>query len=213
MSRVERCSVCDRPTDRAGRHDDSMFCDQCDAGPFCETCCLREEECLCPSCATKEIERLHKRIEELKAAWEAEVRANGELERRIEELEREKDAPMGVCKCPSIYITTESASARRLWRSTSRRSKEAAMADEERLVTALRAAGFFYRRGADGWVCAPAEEVLKETEGTLLRARVEAGLAWEDFTRDVRDEFRLCMTGFYLVLAKVLKWITRRGER
>ena len=33
------------------------------------------------------------------------------LEQRIEELEREKDALMGVCKCPSIHITTDQIDA------------------------------------------------------------------------------------------------------
>ena len=35
---IERCIECDEPTGRAGRSEDSLFCDTCDAGPFCETC-------------------------------------------------------------------------------------------------------------------------------------------------------------------------------
>ena len=46
---------------------------------------------------------LRAKVEELKAAWEAEARANGELERRIEELEREKH--------PEISVTYPAAGA------------------------------------------------------------------------------------------------------
>ena len=35
---LERCYACDEPTGRAGRADDSLFCAECDAGPFCEEC-------------------------------------------------------------------------------------------------------------------------------------------------------------------------------
>ena len=35
---IERCVECDEPTGRAGRDDDSMYCDVCGAGPFCEGC-------------------------------------------------------------------------------------------------------------------------------------------------------------------------------
>lgn len=35
--REERCWDCDDPTGRAGRCDDSIYCD-CGLGPFCEEC-------------------------------------------------------------------------------------------------------------------------------------------------------------------------------
>jgi hypothetical protein len=35
---IERCVECDEPTGRAGRDDDSLYCDVCGAGPFCEKC-------------------------------------------------------------------------------------------------------------------------------------------------------------------------------
>lgn len=39
---IERCRECDDPTGRAGRGDDSLYCDSlsCDdgTGPFCEDC-------------------------------------------------------------------------------------------------------------------------------------------------------------------------------
>lgn len=34
----EYCCLCQEATGRAGRHDDSLYCDDCDAGPFCEVC-------------------------------------------------------------------------------------------------------------------------------------------------------------------------------
>ncbi|KKN11030.1 hypothetical protein LCGC14_1030590 [marine sediment metagenome] len=36
--RCERCGVCDELTGRAGRIEDSLYCDLCEAGPFCESC-------------------------------------------------------------------------------------------------------------------------------------------------------------------------------
>lgn len=32
----ERCVVCDEPTGRAGRDDDSLYCGECDLGPLCQ---------------------------------------------------------------------------------------------------------------------------------------------------------------------------------
>ncbi len=40
---LERCCSCDEPTGRAGRADDSLYC-ECGAGPFCEDC-WDEHEC------------------------------------------------------------------------------------------------------------------------------------------------------------------------
>lgn len=40
---VEFCACCGEPTGRAGRHEDSIYCDKetggaCEAGPFCWPC-------------------------------------------------------------------------------------------------------------------------------------------------------------------------------
>lgn len=35
---AEMCVNCDRPTGRAGRGDDSLYCEECDEGPFCAEC-------------------------------------------------------------------------------------------------------------------------------------------------------------------------------
>lgn len=37
-STLEHCLACGDPTGRAGRGDDSIYCDQCECGPFCEKC-------------------------------------------------------------------------------------------------------------------------------------------------------------------------------
>ena len=34
----EYCFLCDEPTGRAGRGDDSLYCDECDTGPYCSSC-------------------------------------------------------------------------------------------------------------------------------------------------------------------------------
>jgi hypothetical protein len=35
---METCCDCGGRTGRAGRGDDSIYCDQCDEGPFCSEC-------------------------------------------------------------------------------------------------------------------------------------------------------------------------------
>lgn len=39
----EECCVCGSHTGRAGRGDDSIYCDDCDMGPFCEGCWHQHE--------------------------------------------------------------------------------------------------------------------------------------------------------------------------
>lgn len=34
----ERCDICDELTRRAGKGEDSLYCDECDKGPFCSEC-------------------------------------------------------------------------------------------------------------------------------------------------------------------------------
>ena len=34
----ERCDICDELTGRAGKGEDSLYCDECDKGPFCSEC-------------------------------------------------------------------------------------------------------------------------------------------------------------------------------
>lgn len=36
---LEYCISCGSVTDKAGRADDSLYCEYCDEGPFCEICC------------------------------------------------------------------------------------------------------------------------------------------------------------------------------
>jgi len=38
VDRAERCAECDQATGRAGASDDSLYCDQCEAGPLCQEC-------------------------------------------------------------------------------------------------------------------------------------------------------------------------------
>ncbi len=35
---LEYCALCDEATGRAGRGEDSIFCDECEDGPFCTDC-------------------------------------------------------------------------------------------------------------------------------------------------------------------------------
>jgi len=35
---LEYCTECGSPTGKAGRGEDSLYCDDCDLGPFCEDC-------------------------------------------------------------------------------------------------------------------------------------------------------------------------------
>ena len=41
---LERCWHCDEPTGRAGRSDDSIYCEHCHRGPFCSECFDTHEE-------------------------------------------------------------------------------------------------------------------------------------------------------------------------
>ncbi len=63
---LEICVVCAEPTERAGRADDSLFCEVCDGGPFCASCfdehsveCLRKDN----TALRGENERLKKLVE------------------------------------------------------------------------------------------------------------------------------------------------------
>ena len=38
MSSLEYCDECGEPTGCAGRGEDSIYCDECDKGPFCPDC-------------------------------------------------------------------------------------------------------------------------------------------------------------------------------
>lgn len=46
MSSLETCIYCGHPTGRAGRAEDSIYCDRCDTGPFCREC-FDEHEAEC----------------------------------------------------------------------------------------------------------------------------------------------------------------------
>lgn len=52
---LEYCRECGQPTERAGRSDDSIYCDNCDSGPWCWACFSGErddfeEDSKCPIC-------------------------------------------------------------------------------------------------------------------------------------------------------------------
>ena len=42
---VEYCCACDEPTGRAGKGDDSLYCEVCGRGPYCSEC-FEEHEAL-----------------------------------------------------------------------------------------------------------------------------------------------------------------------
>lgn len=41
----EVCTACDRPTGKAGRADDSLYCETCERGPFCPECFGEDWDC------------------------------------------------------------------------------------------------------------------------------------------------------------------------
>jgi len=43
----EKCCECDDYTGKAGFGDDSLYCERCGAGPFCETCFDEHEAAGC----------------------------------------------------------------------------------------------------------------------------------------------------------------------
>jgi len=49
MSEIETCCKCGEATGRAGKGEDSIYCDECDAGPFCMDC-INDSKGRCPIC-------------------------------------------------------------------------------------------------------------------------------------------------------------------
>jgi len=51
---LEYCDICDEPTDRAGRGDDSLVCIYCDR-VICESCMsdMSEDDVICKECEQK----------------------------------------------------------------------------------------------------------------------------------------------------------------
>ena len=41
---LELCFICDEPTGRAGKGEDSLYCDECDKGPCCPDCFRKHHE-------------------------------------------------------------------------------------------------------------------------------------------------------------------------
>ena len=44
IEKLERCFACDEPTGRAGKGEDSIYCEYCDRGPFCPECFQKHED-------------------------------------------------------------------------------------------------------------------------------------------------------------------------
>ena len=57
---LERCYDCDEPTGRAGRGDDSLYCEYCDKGPFCPDCFNGHSLDCCTAKLATALERLEK---------------------------------------------------------------------------------------------------------------------------------------------------------
>lgn len=45
---LEWCVTCDNPTGKAGRGEDSLYCETCDEGPFCSECFTEHLDGDCP---------------------------------------------------------------------------------------------------------------------------------------------------------------------
>jgi len=50
---LEECCRCGEPTGNAGRGDGSIYCDECDTGPFCAECVYGEDHSRCPNCGAQ----------------------------------------------------------------------------------------------------------------------------------------------------------------
>jgi hypothetical protein len=82
--------------------------------------------------------------------------------------------------------------------------------DQKRLADALRLAGFFHLRSDAGKMYMISdEEVLEETEGTIFRARVELGLAMEDF----RNEFLTVYERWAVEVLDAILWFINWFKR
>lgn len=47
---LERCLICKDPTGKAGKSEDSLYCESCGRGPFCDAhfmACGKCAECCC----------------------------------------------------------------------------------------------------------------------------------------------------------------------
>lgn len=44
MPSYEECFICDDLTGRAGQGEDSLYCDECDKGPYCPECFKKHHE-------------------------------------------------------------------------------------------------------------------------------------------------------------------------
>ena len=85
------------------------------------------------------------------------------------------------------------------------------MIDDERIAVALRRAGFFYNVNDAGKFCAISdEEVLRVTEGTMLRARVELSLAVDDFIEVTKKELSVPVMWILRALTRLTNWFADR---
>ena len=85
------------------------------------------------------------------------------------------------------------------------------MTDDGRLADAIRKLGFFYSCNDAGKFCAISdEEVLRVTEGTMLRARVELSLAVDDFIEVTKKELSVPAMWILRVLTRLTNWFADR---
>lgn len=83
--------------------------------------------------------------------------------------------------------------------------------DDKRLAHALRMKGFYYcRTDAGKLIEATDEEVLRATEGTLFRARVELSLAVDDFMEVTKKELSVPTMWVLRVLTRLTNWFADR---
>jgi hypothetical protein len=69
---------------------------------------------------------------------------------------------------------------------------------------------FFYRSPHARRSCSlTSKEIIEETEGTMLRARVELALAWKDLKTEIRKEIGLPAAKILSALARFIGWFTR----
>lgn len=177
---LEICSMCDGPTGRSGRLDDSLYCerDGCERGPFCEACHVTHlAEC--------EISRL-KSERDFNAASLRDANAEiARLRAEVERLTRDRDLAerkAAVCREDAEISArrAESAEARVAELEELHRMREAAISVAAQCNTESSAKEQRIERGNPYWTPAYSDVCAAVDREIVLRARVaelEAELA------------------------------------